>query len=77
MAVTLGFANILIRQILFILTLPLTLNTFGLFSFILNAVVLALVAYIVPGFSIAGFVPSLIASLVLSATASVVHALLD
>lgn len=76
-AVTLGFANVLIRPILFVLTLPISLVTFGLFSFVLNTAMLAFVAYIVPGFSISGLIPAFIASLVISAAGSLVHLALN
>jgi putative membrane protein len=52
--VILGVVNALVRPVLLILTLPLTLVTLGLFIFVINAVCLALTAWLVPGFSIAG-----------------------
>src|SRR5882762_3012410 len=51
----LGFVNAIVRPILFLLTLPLTLVTLGLFIFVLNALCLELTAALVPGFSIDGF----------------------
>src|SRR5215831_10585389 len=51
----LGFVNAIVRPILFLLTLPLTLITLGLFIFVLNALCLALTAALVPGFTIDGF----------------------
>ena len=62
----LGIVNLLIRPILFVLTLPVTLITFGLFSFVLNALLLWWVSSVVDGFAIAGFVPALLTSLLLS-----------
>jgi len=53
-ALVLGFVNALIRPIIFILTLPLTILTLGLFILILNGISLALVAWLVPGFHVAG-----------------------
>ena len=64
--VVLGFVNAIVRPILFILTLPLTLVTLGLFLFVLNAICLALTAAVVPGFSIAGFWPALFGALIVS-----------
>ncbi len=63
----LGFANITVGPILKILTFPLILLTLGLFSFVINAVLILLVAFFVPGLSISGFLPALIAAIVLSA----------
>jgi putative membrane protein len=51
----LGFVNALVRPVLFVLTLPLTLLTLGLFIFVLNAICLGLTAALVPGFTIDGF----------------------
>jgi putative membrane protein len=62
-----GFVNATLGFILRILTFPLILVTFGLFSFVLNAILLMLVAFLVPGFSINGFWPAFVAALVLSA----------
>ena len=53
-ALVLGFVNALIRPIIFILTLPLTILTLGLFILIVNGISLALVAWLVPGFHVAG-----------------------
>jgi putative membrane protein len=47
--------NALVRPVLFILTLPLTLLTLGLFIVVVNAACLALTAWLVPGFHVAGF----------------------
>ena len=54
-ALLLGVVNAIVRPIAFILTLPLTLVTLGLFLFVLNAAMVGLVARLVPGFSISGF----------------------
>ena len=53
-ALLLGFVNALIRPIIFIHTLPLTIMTLGLFILIVNGISLALVAWLVPGFHVAG-----------------------
>lgn len=54
-AVLLGVVNAIVRPIMFVLTLPLTLVTLGLFLFVLNAAMVGLVASLVPGFTISGF----------------------
>lgn len=51
----LGFVNAIIRPVLLILTLPLSVVTLGFFVLVINAAMLLLVAWLVPGFSIAGF----------------------
>lgn len=65
-AVVLGLVNILIKPIISLLTLPLNLLTLGLFSFVINALMILLVAAIVKGFTVNGFVTALVFSIVLS-----------
>lgn len=65
-SVVLGFVNAIIKPILFLLTLPITIMTLGLFLLVLNAAMLALTAYFVNGFSITEPTSLLIASLVLA-----------
>jgi putative membrane protein len=54
-ALVLGLLNAILRPILFILTLPLTVVTLGLFVLILNGIMLELVAWLVPAFDIDSF----------------------
>ena len=54
-AVLLGLVNAVVRPIAFILTLPITVVTLGLFLLVLNAAMIGLVALVVPGFTISGF----------------------
>jgi putative membrane protein len=58
--------TLVIKPILTILTLPITLITFGLFAVILNALLFWLTAAIVPGFVVAGFLSALLGAIVLS-----------
>ena len=64
-ALVLGLVNALIRPLLFILTLPVTILTLGLFTFVINALMILLVSTIVKGFTVEGFVPALLAALLL------------
>ena len=77
-ALLLGVVNAIIRPIVFLLTLPFTLLTFGLFLLVINAAMLWLVGAILPGFVVAGFVPALLGSIVVSLTSwigsMIVHA---
>ena len=54
-AAVLGLLNAIVRPILFVLTLPLTVVTLGLFLIVLNALMLELTAWLVPGFRIDSF----------------------
>lgn len=66
-AVILGVVSITLKPLLLLVTLPINLLTLGLFSFIINALLLILVANFVPGFAIVGFMPALIGALILAA----------
>ena len=57
---------VVIRPVLKILTLPITIITLGLFSFVLNAFLFYAVTWIVPGFVVDGFWSALLGALVLS-----------
>jgi len=61
-----GILTLVIRPILVLLTLPINFLTLGLFTFVINALLLMLMAKIVPGFSISGFGTALLAAIVLS-----------
>lgn len=65
-AVVLGVVNAFVRPLAFILTLPLTVLTLGLFLLVLNAGMVALVASLVPGFQVAGFWTAVGAALIVS-----------
>jgi putative membrane protein len=62
-AIILGLINALLRPLLVLITLPLTILTFGLFLFVLNACLFALAAWITPGFSVHGFAAALVGSI--------------
>ncbi|MFA5924228.1 MAG: phage holin family protein [Methylococcaceae bacterium] len=65
-AIVLGFVNAVVRPLMIVLTLPLTILTFGLFLLVVNAFMLWFVAALVPGIRILGFGPALLGSLVLT-----------
>jgi putative membrane protein len=62
----LALLNVILRPILWLLTLPFILLTLGLLLFVINAIVLMITAALVPGFAIDGLAPALLASLILS-----------
>ena len=74
-ALVLGVLNITIKPILLILTLPLNLLTLGLFTFVVNALLLWFVATFVQGFSVDGFAPALWGSLIITLVSWVLHKL--
>jgi putative membrane protein len=82
MAAVLGLVNALIRPLVRLLTLPLTAVTFGLFSFVINAGMLWLAAWLTERlfpeskFVIDGLIPALVGALVVSIVSTVLSALL-
>lgn len=65
-AVVLGALNLIIRPILIILTLPINILTLGLFSLVINALMVMLTAYLVPEFLVVGFWPAFFFALALT-----------
>ncbi|HEX7884829.1 MAG TPA: phage holin family protein [Phenylobacterium sp.] len=63
-AVLLGVVNALVRPVVFILTLPLTVLTLGLFLLVVNAAMIGLVAMLLGGFSVNGLIPGILAAIV-------------
>lgn len=68
--VVLGVLNTFIKPILVILTLPITIVTFFLFIFVINALLVLLASALIPGFKVDGFWWALAFSLVLSLVGS-------
>ena len=72
-AVVLGLVNAIVKPILVLLTLPLTIVTLGLFLFVINALTIWLAGGLTPGFAVAGFLPALVGSIVLTLVTSVLN----
>ncbi|MBP6853009.1 MAG: phage holin family protein, partial [Rhodoferax sp.] len=70
----LGFANAIIKPLLIVLTLPLTLLTFGLFVLVINALMILLVARLVRGFTVSGFWTAFFAGMFISLLSIVIGA---
>ena len=64
--ILLGLVNATVRPLAIVLTFPLTLATLGLFLWVVNAAMLALVAAMLEGMTLSGFLPALLGSLVVS-----------
>jgi putative membrane protein len=65
-ALVLGLINAVLRPILILLTLPLNILTLGLFSLVINALLIMLASTIVPGFAVQGFWWALLFGVVLA-----------
>ncbi len=70
-ALLLGLVNAIVRPIAFLLTLPLTIVTMGLFLFVLNAAMFGLVASMLGKFYVAGFWSALFGAAIVSITSTV------
>ncbi len=75
--VVIGFVNALIKPLLFLLTLPVTIITFGLFALVLNALMLMLASALTPGFKIDGFLTALLGSILFSVITTILHSLVQ
>src|SRR5210317_1689488 len=65
-ALVLGMLNALLRPLLILLTLPLTLLTLGLFTFVINAFLLLMTSGVIGGLIVDGFASALFGSLIIS-----------
>lgn len=75
-AIVLALLNLIVKPVLVLLTLPVTVITFGLFLLVINAVIILLVDAFISGFNVDGFWVALIFSLLLSIVQSILFSLL-
>jgi putative membrane protein len=75
-ALLLGIANSLIKPLLILMTLPLTVLSFGFFLLIINGLVLMLVSSVVNGFHLSGFWTAVFASIFISLISIFINAAL-
>lgn len=73
LAIVLAVLNALLKPVLIILTLPITIVTLGLFLFVINAAIILLADYFIPGFEVNGFWWALLFSLLLSIVTSILY----
>lgn len=76
-AIVLGLINLTIKPLLIILTLPVTILTFGLFLLVINALLILLSSRLVSGFYVEGFWWAFLFSLLLSLFQSVLFAVFE
>lgn len=67
-ALLLGLINAIVRPLIFILTLPITIITLGLFILVVNGFSVALVAWLLPGVSVSGLWSATLAAAIVSIT---------
>lgn len=71
-----GVAHAVLKPILIVLTLPVTVLTLGLFLIVINALILLFVAWVVPGFHVAGFWQAVLVALFISVFSFILNLLL-
>jgi putative membrane protein len=76
-AMVLGLVNTLIRPVLVILTLPVTLLSFGLFLLVINGLLFWLVGSWIEGFSVGGFWPGVFGAILYSLISWLLAAMLQ
>lgn len=76
-AALLGILNALFRPILILLTLPINILTLGLFTFVINALLLMMVSGVIGGFFVTGFWPALLGSIIISLVSWALTALIS
>lgn len=77
LAVVMGLINVIIKPILILVTLPINLMTLGLFTFVINALLVMLASSIVKGFEVGGFLNALLFGIIVSILNFILSKLLD
>ena len=72
-----AFLNAVVRPVLYLLSLPFIIVTLGLFMVIINALLLQFVAWLVKGFVVEGFWPSVWGALLISVVSTVMNLLVS
>ncbi|MFH1822402.1 MAG: phage holin family protein [Patescibacteria group bacterium] len=75
LALFLGLVNIIIKPFLIIITLPINILTLGLFTFVINALLILLSASVIKGFMVDGFWWALLFSVALSVISYILNKL--
>ncbi len=75
LALFLGVVNVVIKPILIILTLPINILTLGLFTFVINALLILLASSVIKGFEVSGFWTAMLFGIVLSVISYVLNML--
>ncbi|MBI4945547.1 MAG: phage holin family protein [Bacteroidetes bacterium] len=74
-AIVLGGLNVLVKPLLILFSLPLVIFSFGLFLLVINTLMILLTDKFVDGFSVGGFWPALLFSIVMSIVTSILNAI--
>jgi len=75
LALFLGLVNILLKPIVILITLPINILTLGLFTFVINALLILLASSVIKGFSVSGFWVALLFSILLSLVSYILNSI--
>jgi putative membrane protein len=75
-ALVVGLVNALIKPLVHLISLPITIITFGIFALVINAAMLGLAAWLVPGFNVDGFLPAFLGAIVLAVISAILGSFL-
>ena len=75
-AIVLALLNAFVKPILIFLTLPITILTMGLFLLVINIIIIYAADYIVPGFSVSGWLPALLFGLIVAIITAILDAII-
>jgi len=76
-ALVIGLVNATIGTLLRLISFPITILTLGLFSLVINALMLKLAAMFAPGFQIIGFLPALEGAILLAIAHMIIHWIME
>jgi putative membrane protein len=72
-AALLGLINLIVRPVVRLITLPINLITLGLFGWVINGLMLWATSWLVPGFTVNGFLPAVLGAVLLAMISGVFH----
>jgi putative membrane protein len=75
-AILIAVMNFLLWWVLFVLTLPINVLTFGLFTFVINGIILKICAALMPGFELRSWISAILGAIVLSLISTGLHFIL-
>ncbi len=76
-AALLGILNAFFRPILIILTLPINILSMGLFTFVINAILLMMASGVIPGFNVGGFWSAVFGSMIIGLMSWILNMLIN
>ena len=75
LALLLGVLNVILKPLLILITLPINILTLGLFTFVINALLVLLASSVIKGFEVSGFWTAMLFSVVLSVVSYILNKL--